>query len=191
MRKFHLSPDDSTGTGDSSKAADKPDEVAALRARVAEYEAAEAKRKADAAKAAEEEARKRGDFERLLAEKEEKLGKLAEYEKREAARLKRIGEKNEAKLKALPKDRHSLIPDVLKADPDALADYLEANWTLLTGVPAGEGTDKPGTKPKSGDLTDEQVPADIAADARRRGMAPSAWYKILVNAGRIKQPATS
>lgn len=194
MRRYpFLSPDDTSGPGDPAKgAADpvKPDDTAALRAKLAEYEAADVKRRADAAKADEDAAKKRGDFEKLLADKDAKIATLAELEKREAARIKRVGEKVEARIKALPKDRQSLVPDVLKADPDALADYLETNWALLSGQPAGEGTDKPGHKPKPSEMSDADVPADIAEQARMRGLAPAAWYKVLVHAGRIK-PATA
>lgn len=195
MRRYpFLSPDDASGSGDPGKGAGEPakvDDVAVLRAKLAEYEAAETKRKADAAKADEDAAKKRGDYEKLLADKDAEIGKLSELKKREADRLKRVGEKVEAKIKALPKDRQSLVPDVLKADPDALADYLETNWSLLSGTPAGEGTDKPGHRPKPAELSDADVPADIAEQARMRGLAPSAWYKVLVNAGRIKPPATA
>lgn len=195
MRRYpFLSPDDASGSGDPAKGAGEPtkvDDVAVLRAKLAEYEAAETKRKADAAKADEDAAKKRGDYEKLLADKDAEIGKLSELKKREADRLKRVAEKVEAKIKALPKDRQSLVPDMLRADPDALADYLETNWSLLSGTPAGEGTDKPGHRPKPAEMSDAEVPADIAAEAARRRMAPSAWYKILVNAGRIKPPATA
>jgi len=197
MRRLPFLSDSAPGGGDPNakpgdKAADKaPDEAAALRAKLAEYEAKEAARADAERKAAEADAKKRGDFEKLLAEKDERIGKLSELEKREAARIKRVGEKVEARIKSLPKDRQALIPAVLLADPDAAADYLETNWSLLSGAPAGEGTDRPAAKAAPGEMTDDKVPADIAAEARHHGKAPAAWYNILLKAGRIKPAATT
>lgn len=197
MRRFIFLNDSAPGGGDPNpkagdKAGDKaPDEAAALRAKLAEYEAKDAARADAERKAAEDAAKKRGDFEKIIADKDAQIGKLSELEKRETARLKRVGEKVEAKIKSLPKDRQALIPAVLLADPDAAADYLETNWPLLSGQPAGEGTDRPAAKAAPGEMTDDKVPADIAAQARERGMAPAAWYNVLLKAGRIKPAANA
>lgn len=178
--------------GATPKADDPPkgDDVSALKARLAELEtAAQARADADR-KAQEAEAKKRGDFEKLLADKDATIERLSALEKREAARVKALGERMEAKIKTLPKDRQSLIPAILKADPDALAEFVETNWTILSGQPAGESTDKPKSTP-AGEMTDDKVPADIKAEAQRRGMTPLAWYNILLKAGRIKPAATA
>lgn len=194
MRRFFRSPDGDGGTQDPSKGGGG-DELATVKAELAKLVAANAKREADerAAKAAadEAEAKRRGDFEKVLAEKDAKLARLAELEKREEARVAKVTERNDARIKTLPKDRQALVPAALRADPDALAEWLDASWSLLSGAPAGEGSGRPAASPGSTEITDDKVPADIAAEARSRGLTPAAWFKILLKAGRVKAPGVT
>lgn len=163
---------------------------AALLARVAAADKAEAERTAAATKAdreakakADAEALKRGEHESVLKERESELAatkaeveRLKAVEARETARLKAIGERNEAKIGKLDKTRQGLIPAVLKADPDACAAWIEDNWEFLAGKgEPGSGTQRPGNlRPDV-----KGIPPEVVAEAERFGKDPAFWFDTI------------
>ena len=187
--------DDGRAAADAAKlAADKAAEQAevklskaehaALLARVEAADKAEAARATAAAKAdkaakekADAEALKRGEHESVLKDRETELAatkaeveRLKVLEKRETDRLKTLGERNDAKIGKLDKARQSLIPAVLKADPDACAAWIDDNWEFLAGKgEPGSGTQRPGgLRPDV-----KGIPPEVIAEAERFGKDPA------------------
>lgn len=181
---------DNAGTGEPKVETPAVEDVAALKAQLATLQAADAKRAADAKKATEADAKRRGDHEQLLTAKDAELATLAErvasYEKVEAARLAKVEAANAKRVKDIPEARRSLVPASLKGDE--LDEYITTNWALLKGDDLATGTKR---ATGTADLDEKDVPADIAAEAARRGMAPLAWFNVLKKAGRLKAAGTT
>jgi hypothetical protein len=169
-------------------AGQKADEVSALKEQLAKLLAADAKRLDAEKKAADADAKKRGEHEQLLKVKEQEAAELADkvkgYEKAEAARLAKIDAANAKRIKEIPEIRRSLVPAALTVD--ALDDYLTTNWPLLKGDETSTGTRRATTGADDIALTPQ-----IIADAAKHGMAPEKWAEILKKAGRIKPAATA
>jgi len=100
-----------------------------------ELQAKLAAREAADKAAAEAEALKRGEHERLLTERAAELAKrdeelaatrakLTAAEQREQARLEAVATSNEARIAALPEAFKAIVPIELKADPDKLAEWF-------------------------------------------------------------------
>lgn len=168
--------------------------IASLAAKVKEYEAKESERtaaeKATAAKmeaeksAAERaEALKRGEHEKLLAEKEAALkattDRLTAAEQREAARI--------ARFEAAAKDAAEKLAPEMKAVVDAIPDpeaRLAAIRTLSAEkVPVGAG-------PRNVTPPPVIIPANIVERASEMNVKPESLYAVLVKSGQIK-PATA
>lgn len=158
---------------------DTPDpaaqELAELRKWRAEREAA------DKAKA-EEEAKKRGEWETLHKTEKERADKaeaeLGTYREQEKARVKALKAENEEALKALPADIQALAPE--GATPDQLQAWIKrASKAVPDTRPAG--TVNGGKPPPKVVLTEAEK-----AEAKRRGLTEEQWATILVQSGRKK-----
>lgn len=134
------------------------EELKTLREKVQQDEAAR--------QAAEQERlRKQGEFQTLAEQEKKRADDLAPKAARAAELEKLIAESNKARIDKLPEARRSLVPAGLP--PEAVAAYLDANWTLLMGVAApdldgGAGGGSGGT---GGTLTAEEKEI-----ARKTGM---------------------
>ncbi len=121
----------------------------------------------------EAEAKKRGEFEGLYKEASEKLSdyekRVKVYEDKESARLERITKSNDEKIKKLSVEHRDLVPAI--ADPEALGEWLDKFSSRLPEPPKG------GNVAGKGSST-EEIPADIAAEAQRRGIAPETLWAI-------------
>ena len=184
------SPDDPPAGGGSPKGTPVDETVKALEAATAARLAAEAKvaemTKAQADREAAE-AAKRGEYEGLYKtakqQADELAAKVKAYEERETARVADLDKANKARVKEIPEARRGLVPDGL--DPVALDAYLTRNLATLKGDEPAAGTRSTGGTDHG--MTDDTVRAkhpDIAAEADARGMAPTAWFNILLKAGR-------
>lgn len=147
---------------------------------------------AEKAAAAAEAAAKRGEFEGLYkTEKQradEAAARLKTYEEREAARAADLDKANKQRIKDIPEARRTLVPEGL--DPVTLDAYLTRNMAALKGEDAAAGgRSTAGALAGDDDAKIEREHPDIADDAKRRGMGPAAWYKILIKSGQIKNPA--
>ncbi len=121
----------------------------------------------------EAEAKKRGEYEGLYKEASEKLSdyekRLKTYEEKENARLERISKGNEEKVKKLSAEHRDLVPAI--SDPEALGEWLDKFSSRLPEPPKG------GNVAGKGSST-EEIPADIAAEAQRRGITPETLWAI-------------
>jgi hypothetical protein len=177
-----LDPDATGGT-----TGDKPDETAALKARLAEVEGklaeaarAEEARLAEAAKAKADaeaaDAAKRGEWEKLhateKAAREAAEAKLTDLSAREEKRVKAVEERNKARLKDVPDTHKTLIPKGLA--PDDLEDYLTTNAAMLFGEVRPAGGVR-GTRP----VDTAGIPDEIVAESARYGKEPAVWWAIV------------
>lgn len=124
LRRFYN--EDGSGGGAGGEKLD-PAELAALRKFKADTEAAQAKIADEQRKAAEAEAKKRGEHEQLLKAKDDELGaateRLKALEARETARLDAVAKRNKERIKGLPEKFQGIVPEGL--DADATASFLD------------------------------------------------------------------
>lgn len=163
-----------------------PDPLTAAQARVAELEAAVAKREADdkaAAKiAAEAKKRAEGKTAELLAERDAELAaireKLSGFEAKETARVEALAKANDKALKALPESVRKLAPK--GADADTLSQWI-ADAADLAGVaqekPAG------GVIPRI--VGNVEPHPDAVKYAAERKIDPVTAHNAMVKAGRL------
>lgn len=161
-------------------------EVMGYKTKLQRFESAEAERTAAAAKAAEDEAKKKGEYERLLGERDARLNALeSRVKKQDEATTARIA----AKLETIPESSRESIKSAVEMIPD-----IDARETALDGMirafpVASGGTGAPSPKPGSPVSADAEIEAlkkqldretnafkriDIASkissiEARRRG----------------------
>lgn len=152
----------------------KADERAAAAEKVASERAAElAKREAADKAAAEAEALRRGDHEKLLTERNAELAKatdelkkaterLAAHDKREADRLEAVAKGNEARIAQLPEAHRALVPVELKTDPDKLAAWF-ARADASGALKVAAGTE---VNPNPGQRQPAATPDEIKTAAR-------------------------
>jgi len=118
--------------------------------KLAEYEEKLKKFQEAEAKRKEAELSKDELLAKLKAEADGKEAKIKELTEREGTRLARVSERNEERIKALPKDDRDLVPAGL--EPDALSDWLakfEARIKVKTR--SVDGTGGRGSPPSSPD----------------------------------------
>lgn len=138
-------------------------EVMAYKAKLQKFEADEAKRNADAAKAAEDEARKKGEYEKLLTERDAKLTALElRVKKQDEATTARIS----AKLETIPEASRESIKSAIEKIPDidARESALDGMLAAFPGAGAA-GTGAPSPKPGS------PVSADAEIEALKKQLA--------------------
>lgn len=140
-------------------------ENGALKARIAELEAAEAERE----RAAAEEA---GEFKRLYEEATAKVSTLTEtvsaFEARETARVEALTARNSERIKALPEQLQTLVPEGL--DADATATWLDRAAQLPAESARGgfRGTGK---------TASEEIPQECVEEAKKYGKDPKQWFE--------------
>lgn len=181
LMPFFLSPDNTGGGGGDPKKdppkeepkkddPPKPDvtaqELADLRKWKADQEAA-------ATKAREDEAKRKGEWEKLATERETEAKtlkeKLAAYEKAEKAREEAAKADLDAALRELPKEVAELIPTGTSQEKLAwLAKAQKAGFIGGDEKPAGTRTQSSGGK--------VVVPDDIKKYAEERGLDPVTYF---------------
>lgn len=140
----------------------------AERAKRQEYQRElEALRKSQA-EAAEAEAAKRGEFEKLYNEAAPYKAKFEELAAKEAARMERLKERNAERVEKLPEHLRALFPS--QYDPEAQADWLDnAAKAAPQTFPAGTRT--------GGNLPTGGIPPECVAEAERLGKDPEYWFR--------------
>lgn len=159
----------------------EPAEVETIRAELAKFRERDAKAAKARADADTAEAIKRGEAERLYTAertaREAAEARLAEHDAREAKRAKALDERTKAKIAEIPEARRSLVPKALKGED--LAEYLEANWHLLTqGEDRPAGTRRPAASASASD-SDKGIPDAIKAEALRHGQDAAKWWALV------------
>jgi hypothetical protein len=137
-----------------------------------------------------EDATKRANEERLaqeakwqeLAEQRAKeIEELRPYQERYAAMLEALKAGNEKRLEQIPDGMRSLVPPI--DDPATLGQWLDANWSILTGKPlapsmnGGAGTPAPRTSTVV--LTDSEL-----AMAAKMGITPEQYLAAKTKRGK-------
>lgn len=187
-----------SGADGGQVAADKPDPQAVLlaslagkvkaleeekAARIAADQEAAAKIAADKAAAERAEALKRGEHERIIAEKEAALKatteRLTAAEQREQARI--------ARFEAAAKEAAEKLAPEMKAVVDSIPDP-EARLAAIRTLSAEKVSTGPG--PRNTNPPPVVIPADIVARAADMSVKPESLYAVLVKSGKIK-PATA
>lgn len=151
-------------------------------ARVAELEAAQAVATEAQRAAAEEAAKKSGEYkalyEPLVAEHATLKTKVTEYETRETARVAAVKTRADARVAALPPEVQAAIKSVTtRMDPEALIEFLDNDLPKLTGtavvLPAG-------TVVGSGRKQEEAIPPECTAqwkkNGERNGTTEREWF---------------
>lgn len=133
-----------------------------------------AHRKAEQEKAEREAALKRGEHERLLAEREAELAKLRgdldSLSKAEQERIKGVAALNEERVKLLPPDLKALVPKGLHAD--ALAE-----WLTVASAKSTPGVTVVPNKPDT--ATNTEVPQSVVDEAKYKQIDPAELWKII------------
>lgn len=165
--------EDKTGDGAADKAADTQKPDAALLSKLAELEKWKADQEEAVTKAKEEEAKKKGEWEKLANDRETEAKtlkeKLALYEKAEKAREDAAKADLEAALKELPKEVAELIPS--GTNQDRLLWLQRAQKAGLIG-----GDEKPAGTRTQGSSGRVVVPDDIKKYAEERGLDPATYF---------------
>lgn len=152
-------------------------------ARIAADQEAAAKIAADKAAAERAEALKRGEHERIIAEKEAALKatteRLTAAEQREQARI--------ARFETAAKEAAEKLAPEMKAVVDSIPDP-EARLAAIRTLSAEKVSTGPG--PRNTNPPQVVIPADIVQRAAEQGVKPESLYAVLVKSGKIK-PATA
>ena len=137
------------------------DKAKELEARLAELDALEAKRKAEAEKAENDRLAKQQEWQTLAekkateaAEKQAQLDAMAEYKAKWEGVLNATTERNKVRIEAIEEDKRSLVPEY--DDPMKLAEWLDINEKQLTTeqkVRLGNGS------PRAGSISNNKMPA--------------------------------
>lgn len=141
----------------------------AFKAKIKAFEDAEAKRQAEAAKAAEEAAKKNGEFERLFNERDTEAknlkARVEAYDKATQARIDKA-------LESIPEASRPSIKAAIDAIPD-LDKRESALSAMLAAIPAHTGTGIPTPKPgvHSGMSVDEILKSPATTHDKLRMMA--------------------
>ena len=128
-----------------------------------------------------EEANKRANDERLAAEAQwqelaeqraREIAELRPYQERYTAMLEALKAGNEKRLEQIPDGMRSLVPPI--DDPATLGQWLDANWTILTGKPLAPtmngGAGAPAPRTSTVVLTDAEL-----AMAVKMGITPEQY----------------
>ena len=101
-------------------------EAAAARVKLKEFE--EGQRKAE-----EERLTQQQEWQRLAEQRAAEIESLKPYQEKYTAVVEAMKVGNEKKLQAIPDTMKSLVPPI--EDPATLGQWLDANWSILTGKP--------------------------------------------------------
>ena len=101
-------------------------EAASYRTKLREFE--ESQRKAEEARLAQQQ-----EWQRLAEQRATEIESLKPYQEKYTAVVEAMRAGNEKKLQAIPDAMKSLVPPI--EDPATLGQWLDANWSILTGKP--------------------------------------------------------
>lgn len=131
-------------------------EVMAYKAKLKKFEDAEAERTSAATKAAEEEARKKGEYEKLLTERDSRLKTLEDrVKKQDEATTARIT----AKLETIPESSREPIRSAIEKIPDIDAREAALDGMIKAFPVASGGTGAPSPKPGGPVSADAEIEA--------------------------------
>ena len=137
-----------------------------IEARLSSFEAEQRQR-------AEEDAKRRGEYEALYTEARSKLDTLTteldSYKARETARLEALQSENRARLEALPESFRALVPEGLS--PDAVRSHLGRLESVLS-----QATPSGGIPPRMGKAVQEKIPEAALREAERYGYSDARGY---------------
>lgn len=109
-------------------------ELKEARAKIAEFEAAQAQSAEAAKQANEKRLAEQQKWQELAESRAAELEQMGQYKTRWDAMVEKTAERNKSRFEAIPESMRSLVPDY--EDPMKLASWLDANMQTLTTKPS-------------------------------------------------------